>query len=113
MMTTLTVAEPVLIIDDEPAVLRMLVKCLERVGFRTDTAMTGEKALEKLKTIRYGLIMTDIQMPGISGNQVADVLKKGLNSATPVIVIPDAVGSHSGFDRSLYRTVQFNFQDSQ
>ncbi len=85
MNTCASFPDPVLIIDDEPAVVRLLVKCLDRIGFRTDTALTGEKGLEKIKTTRYGLIITDIQMTGISGNQVADVLKKGLNAATPVI----------------------------
>lgn len=45
----------------------------------------GEKGLEKIRTTRYGLIMTDIQMSGISGNQVVDDLKTGLNKSTPVI----------------------------
>lgn len=77
--------EPVLIIDDEPSVLRLLVLCLERIGYRTDSAVTGEEGLEKIRTTRYCLIMTDILMPGISGNQVADEVKKGPNSNTPVI----------------------------
>ncbi|EMS81182.1 response regulator [Desulfotignum phosphitoxidans] len=85
MMTRIYFSEPVLIIDDEPSVLRLLVLCLERIGYRTDTALTGEEGLEKIRTTRYCLIMTDILMPGISGNQVADVLKNGLNAATPVI----------------------------
>jgi CheY-like chemotaxis protein len=85
MMAHIRFSEPVLIIDDEPSVLRLLVLCLERIGYRTDTALTGEEGLEKIRTIRYCLIMTDILMPGISGNQVADGLKKGLNTATPVI----------------------------
>lgn len=85
MMTRIYFSEPVLIIDDEPSVLRLLVKCLDRIAYQTDTALTGEEGLEKIRTTRYCLIITDIQMPGISGNQVADVLKKGLNAATPVI----------------------------
>lgn len=46
MMTHSAFSETVLIIDDEPSVLRLLVKCLERIGYQTDTAL-GRKGWKK------------------------------------------------------------------
>jgi len=63
--------ESVLIVDDEPAVLRMLKMALTRQGCsHVDTAGEGEEALRKISRESYDLVITDIQMPGYSGNEI-------------------------------------------
>jgi CheY-like chemotaxis protein len=73
----------ILIIDDEPAVVRMMVLLCTRYGYQVDTAPSGEAALEKLGTNTYRLVITDIKMPGISGNQILEYVKieKGVGTA--------------------------------
>jgi CheY-like chemotaxis protein len=73
----------ILIIDDEPAVLKMLALICSRYGYQTDTAENGEAGLEKLQTGGYRLVLTDIKMPGISGNQILEYVKieKGVGTA--------------------------------
>jgi CheY-like chemotaxis protein len=75
----------VLIIDDEEQILRMLSMILSREGYITDTAKNGKDGIEKIKSDFYDLILTDIQMPGVSGTQVSKELKKNNGDKTPII----------------------------
>ena len=57
----------VLVIDDEPAVLRVICLLLERHGFRVDGAVNGREGLKLIETNNYNVILTDIIMPELSG----------------------------------------------
>ena len=75
----------VLIIDDEKPVLEMLSKVLSRKGYITDIAQNGEEGIEKIKSNEYHIVLTDIKMPGISGNQILEYVKTEKKSSTPVV----------------------------
>ena len=58
----------ILLVDDEENILRALKRLLVDEDFTVETALSGEAALEKLKTLEnVGLIMSDQRMPGMSG----------------------------------------------
>jgi len=78
-------SETILVIDDETTILKMLKLKLTRLGFLVDTAGSGEEALMKIDSNRYSLILTDIRMPGISGDQILHYLKNEKKSAIPVV----------------------------
>jgi response regulator RpfG family c-di-GMP phosphodiesterase len=59
----------ILVVDDEPANLRMLERLLRR-KFKVITAPDGEQALEILKREKVSLILTDQRMPGMSGTEL-------------------------------------------
>lgn len=63
----------ILIVDDELILRESLADWLKRDGYHTDTAESGEEALEKIKDSRYDILFVDIKMGGISG---LEVLKK-------------------------------------
>lgn len=63
----------VLVIDDEPAILKMLSTALTSKEYMVDTADSGEKGIEKLNTNEYHLVVTDMNIGKMSGY---DVLKK-------------------------------------
>ncbi len=75
-----------LIIDDDPMVGESLREMLSLEGYGVDTALDGEAGLARLKSGRYRLILSDIQMPGLSG---LDLLKelKGRTPETTIIFI--------------------------
>jgi CheY-like chemotaxis protein len=75
----------ILIIDDELAILRMLKLKLTQLGFLVDTAGNGEEGLEKIDSNKYSLILTDIKMPVISGDQILRYVKDEKKSLTPVV----------------------------
>jgi PAS domain S-box-containing protein len=67
----------VLVVDDEPAVLRIAARILEGDGFRVHQAPDGASALELVD--RHGppqLVLTDLMMPGIGGTELARRLKE-------------------------------------
>lgn len=65
--------EVVLVVEDEPGVRRLCVRCLERLGFKTLSAGDGPEALQVLSAAgRVDLLLTDVVMPrGLSGPEVA------------------------------------------
>lgn len=64
-----------LVVDDAPAALRLMVTTLEQAGHRVRPANSGELALAAIGHQRPELILLDIHMPGLSGLAVCDRLK--------------------------------------
>lgn len=57
----------ILIVDDEPAILRMVESLMERHGYVVEKASDGEEGLEKALLNKPDLIITDVLMPGMDG----------------------------------------------
>ncbi len=66
----------ILVVDDEPAILTFLKKVLVGEGYDVVTAGSGKEALEKIRSEEYGLILSDIKMPGLSGVELYDEIGK-------------------------------------
>lgn len=75
----------ILVVDDELAILKLLDHVLSRKGFQIDTVSCGEAGLEKIKSGQYNLVITDIKMPGIGGEEFARVVKDLKGECLPVI----------------------------
>jgi CheY-like chemotaxis protein len=57
----------ILLVDDDAAVLDLLAKALQRAGYATDRAGSGVEGWRKLRSLSYSLMITDQDMPGITG----------------------------------------------
>lgn len=57
----------VLAVDDEPAVLAVLVQILSDAGFEVIAELSGESALKQLNSRKFDLVITDVRMTGITG----------------------------------------------
>jgi len=57
----------VLLVEDDPGLLDMLAKTLERAGFAVITAIHGTDALEKMRPLSADVVVTDILMPDMDG----------------------------------------------
>ncbi|RLB92098.1 MAG: hypothetical protein DRH26_06990 [Deltaproteobacteria bacterium] len=84
-MDTCSMPNPILVNDDEPAILKLMARILSKNGHAVDTASNGEEGIKKIEANDYSLILTDIKMPGISGHQVFEHLRNKAKKATPVI----------------------------
>jgi CheY-like chemotaxis protein len=69
--------ETVLLVEDEPPILRMTAKMLERLGYRVLKAGTPEEALRLAETHAGGidLLMTDVVMPAMNGRELSGRLQ--------------------------------------
>lgn len=78
----------VLVVDDDAANRQMLAKRLRRQGLTVSVASSGEAALRKAGRERYDLILLDMVMPGMDGDEVLAKLKSDPELASiPVIMI--------------------------
>ncbi|RKY62424.1 MAG: hypothetical protein DRP95_01575 [Candidatus Latescibacterota bacterium] len=81
-------AKRVLIVDDEPEVVSILERMLHRLNYRTISAYNGEEALQKAKEDSPDLILLDLMMPGMSGEEVCTKLKEDPKTKDiPVLVL--------------------------
>ncbi len=75
-----------LLVDDEPDILRVLSISLKADGYDVRTAPGGEEALAIFSTERPDIVITDIKMPGMNGIEVLREVKK-IDQETEVIII--------------------------
>ncbi len=71
-----TSAAHILIVDDEPHLRTALQRILELEGYRVDTAGDGQSALDMVKKEAPDLLLVDIMMPGISGREVCQEVRR-------------------------------------
>lgn len=66
-----------LIVDDEPSLLKLLQRYLERLGYRTDVAATAEEALERFSACPsdYVCVLTDLHLPGMGGEELLERMR--------------------------------------
>jgi len=80
--------KPILVVDDEPAILDMIAELLGYEGYRVVTTSEGSVALTRAKVEPPALILLDLMMPGMSGWQVIAALKASLQTrAIPVVLL--------------------------
>lgn len=64
-----------LLVDDDAAVLDLLAKALQRSGYRTDSAGSGVEGWNKLRSTSYSLLITDHDMPGLTGVELVTKMR--------------------------------------
>jgi two-component system, OmpR family, response regulator len=75
----------VLVVEDEPRLLRNLAKALREEGYAVDTAESGDDGLYKAETYNYDAIVLDIMLPRLDGWEVLARLRK--LKQTPVLML--------------------------
>ena len=83
----MSAVEPrVLVVDDDVAILKVLISQLEQAGIRTFEASSGERALQVLDTQPVDVVLTDLRMPGIDGMALLERITRSWPDV-PVIVL--------------------------
>ena len=78
-------ARKILIVDDEPLIVKGLKYSLEQDNYETDSAMDGEEALNKFFAGRYDLVLLDVMLPKVYGIEVCQRIRE--KSTVPIIML--------------------------
>jgi len=84
----------ILVVDDEPGVRSLLKTMLSRKGYAAETVDSGDEALRRLRNEHFDLVITDLRMPGLPGEELVAQAKKDFPSL-PVVVISAYGGTQS------------------
>jgi len=69
-------AKKIMIVDDEESLVELVKALMEQENYEVIPAMSGKECLEKLKTVKPDLILLDMMMPGMSGREVCETIRK-------------------------------------
>lgn len=75
----------ILVVDDDPNILRMIERILQLEGYEVTTALDGETAIQIFKKTGFSLVILDILMPGIDGISVCTTIRQ--YSSIPIIMV--------------------------
>ena len=81
--------EDILVVDDDRIILEVVRRILEREGFVAHCVASGEEAIKQIKERTFSLMITDFNMPGLNGLELA---RKGLELAPQMPIIMDTGG---------------------
>lgn len=76
----------ILFIEDEAELRNILKKIIEKEGYAVDVASTGQGAITKVKKKKYDIVITDIRLPGMSGQEAIKRIER-INSNMKFIII--------------------------
>ena len=75
----------ILVVDDEPEIVRLVRDYLEHSGFTVVTASNGPAALQTARTRRPDLVVLDLGLPGLNGLDVTRELRR--NGSVPIVML--------------------------
>ena len=79
-------APRILVVDDEPYITDLLGAALRFEGFSVDVATTGSQALEMARPARHDLVLLDVMLPDLNGNEVCRKLR-AIGVDTPIVFL--------------------------
>ena len=91
----------ILVIDDEPYILRSLSYLLTREGYPVETASNGEEGLARVRSLRPPLVFLDIMMPRMDGYEVCEQIKQDPALAGTYVIMLSAKGQQIDRERGL------------
>ncbi|MEK7396406.1 MAG: response regulator [Candidatus Poribacteria bacterium] len=91
-MTNQNINRKILVVDDEPMNVRLMELNLKSEGYTIITAYNGEEALQKFKSEKPDLILLDIMMPIMDGNEVCRHIRSDFKDRWTPIIMATALG---------------------
>lgn len=91
----------ILVIDDEPYILRALAYLLQREGYAVEIAANGEEGLARARALNPRIIFLDFMMPRLDGLQVLKQLRRDPELASVYVIMLTARGQKTDRDQGL------------
>lgn len=80
--------DKVFIVDDHAPVIRVMRLGIEQAGFEVESASNGQECLEKLRKDTPAFLVTDIDMPRMTGRELCEAIEKEFpDRAFPIVVL--------------------------
>jgi CheY-like chemotaxis protein len=92
-----------LVVDDDANNRDLLVRRLAQQGFEVETAPDGIEALRKLETREFDLVMLDVMMPGMSGLEVLERVRRERSMSELPVILASALSESSDAVEGLAR----------
>ncbi len=87
-MTSSVPQHTILVVDDDPRILRLVRSYLEQAGFRVETAQDGPSALQAIRERRPDLVVLDLMLPGLDGLTITrEVRADPQVGRTPILML--------------------------
>ncbi len=83
----------ILIVDDEPHVIRVLKLALRPRGYEVEAVSDPREAMDKLKGFAPDVLITDIQMPGLSGRELCERIHAEMPQRSFLILVMTAMAA--------------------
>jgi len=96
-----TTNDTILVVDDEPFIVRSLTFVLKKAGFEVLDAWNGEQALERIREVKPRIVFLDVMMPRMSGYEVCEAVKAEPWGRDVTIIMLTAKGQESDRERGL------------
>jgi DNA-binding response OmpR family regulator len=94
-------AKKILIVDDDPIILRLLASRLKNSGYDVVNAIDGESGLKKAIAKKPDLVLLDIIMPGLNGFEVCKRLKENDKTKDIPVIMLTALAGEKDLSKSL------------
>lgn len=91
----------ILVVDDEPNVVRTLTFVLKKEGYDVSSAGDGEEALSRVRESKPDMMFLDVMMPKKNGYEVCQELKSNSGSSDIHIVMLSAKGQEADREKAL------------
>lgn len=88
----------ILLADDEPQIIRMMPKALERKGYITDSAKDGKEALAKIRENRPDLLVSDVMMPEMDDFELLAAIRRDPSLMDLPVIMLTARPADFGYD---------------
>ena len=112
--------KPIVAVDDDPAIRRVVARALGEAGYEIHSCSSGAAGIEALKKVDACLVLLDVMMPGENGFDVAEKIRKGeagdKNKAIPIVFVTAESGADAyerSFDVGAHRYLTKPFDDEQ
>lgn len=104
----------ILLVDDEPSIIKMVGKRLEVEGFDVVIAMDGQEGLDKARSDKPDLIILDVMLPKLNGYEICSTLKQDAQyRSIPIMLFTakaqakdEKLGMECGADAYLHKPFQ-------
>ncbi len=100
----------ILIVDDDQTILHLLKRFFVREGFEVTVATDGIEAMERLKAENPAIVLTDLNIPSLSGNELIQYIRKNRKN-TAIVVMTAYPEEWSGNEAEAYFVKPFDIEE--